>query len=128
MPLLGEIVRHRLMVSAHRRQFDGGVGEVQVRVLPFGKHRLCIAVSAQQVLGESHGDSHLATPHRTTQHQRMGQPLLLFHLKQPFLHLLLSYDLLEHILLVIVTVVTIVIVWRPPRRSRRQTRYRNGCS
>ena len=62
-PFLGEVAAHGLVLLTHGRQFYGGVGEVQVRVVEV----VCECRLAEHVRRESHGDSHLAASRRPAQ-------------------------------------------------------------
>ena len=96
MPLFGEIVAHGLVVSTHRREFDGGVGEVQVGMLQFIEHRLgrrCAVV--QQMGGKGSGKGKLPTAVRSAEHHSMRQTAFLDHLHQPLLGFLLSDHLVK---------------------------------
>ena len=94
MPLFGKIIAHGLVVGTHRGQLDGGVGEVQVRMLQLIQHRLCRwRAVVEQITGEGHCQREFSASLRTAEHQRMRQTVFLHHLHQPFLSFLLSYNL-----------------------------------
>ena len=96
VPLLGKVIAHWHVLATHRRQFDSGVGEVQVWVLQFLKHGLrarCTIV--EQCACQSQCQCLLAAALRTTEHQCMRQTVFFYHLHQPIFGFLLSNYLVE---------------------------------
>ena len=106
VPFACKVVARGLMVGTHRRQFDGGVGEVQVGVLQLAQHgmlcggrrRLVVVgclVACQQVAGEADGQRLLAHALRSAEHDGVWQTSLAGHLYQSVAHLFLAYYFAE---------------------------------
>ena len=105
MPLAGEVVADGLVIAAHRRQFDGGVGEVEVGVLELLEHRRLFDVLkslkvlrvllTEQVAGEADGQRLLADTLRTAEHQGVWQTPFAGHLQEALAHLFLANHFVE---------------------------------
>ena len=87
MPLAGEIVAYRFVVGTHRGQLDSRIGEVQVGMLQFAKHRTLdgfaehtrFAALRQQYFGKTDGQCQLPRTLWSGQHDSMWQTVFIHH-------------------------------------------------